>query len=260
MSQENSFTHLPPDGVSNNIAYSLKTSIGQRRGNMEDGAGVFESPVCTFAIVVDGAGGHALGELAAGIALRNLPEHLVQHLGETTAQNAVRASGREVSNEINSIPHDDPNHPPLAVMALALIDRRDWQLLVASIGDARAYLMRAGDLYRLTKDQSLVQVLVENGQITDEQRYTHPQRNVVTNSLGREYNPQKVSMQYGLDIYSGDLILVCSDGLWEMVRDEEIQTILSQDRPVKELAQMLVDAANRNGGADNISAAVLRIQ
>ena len=130
------------------------------------------------------------------------------------------------------------------------------RLLAANVGDSRIYLLRGRGLEQISRDHSLVGSLVEAGQITRAQVYDHPNRNLIYRSLGAgdEAEPEMRSVQLG----AGETVLLCSDGLWEMVRDDEIAAVLAQEPLPQGAAVRLVELANAHGGADNIAAVVLR--
>jgi serine/threonine protein phosphatase PrpC len=128
---------------------------------------------------------------------------------------------------------------------------------IANVGDSRTYLLRNGQLRAITKDHSLVARLVDAGHITPEQVYDHPQRNLIYRSLGAGHSTVEVDVFYQ-NLEPGDMLLLCCDGLWEMVREEELKRILSSDDSLESICQQLIDAANLGGGDDNITAVVVR--
>ena len=128
---------------------------------------------------------------------------------------------------------------------------------VAHVGDSRCYLVRDGELIRLTKDHSLVGELVDRGKLTEEQAETHPQRSVITRALGPEPNVQVDVVEDPAK--AGDLFMVCSDGLTSMVREPKLEPLLvGNDRPLDELGRELIAAANAAGGRDNITVVLFR--
>ena len=132
------------------------------------------------------------------------------------------------------------------------------QAFIANVGDSRTYLLRGGKLERLTQDHSLVERLVEAGQISRDQVYDHRQRNLIYRSLGAGHAEVEVDI-FTERLRPGDALLLCSDGLWEMVRDPQIESILNEVTDPAEACAVLVERANENGGEDNITAVLVRV-
>lgn len=129
---------------------------------------------------------------------------------------------------------------------------------IANVGDSRTYRLRGSEFTQLTKDHSLVARLVESKQIDKEDVYTHPQRNLIYRSLGAGHKNVEVDI-FHETLRAGDTLLLCSDGLWEMVRDEDIVKVLSEQSSPQQMCDTLITMANNNGGEDNISAVVVRV-
>jgi protein phosphatase len=132
-----------------------------------------------------------------------------------------------------------------------------WTAYIANVGDSRTYLLRDGKLEQLTTDHSLVAGLVAAGTIEPDEIYTHPQRNVIYRSLGSDPEVEVDIVRQPLQ--AGDRLLLCSDGLWEMVRDPEMAAVLDRTPDVWEACDQLVERANENGGPDNITAILVRV-
>src|SRR5437763_2480368 len=129
---------------------------------------------------------------------------------------------------------------------------------ILNVGDSRTYMMRGGQIYQLTNDDSLVGQLVAGGLISADEVYTHPQRSQIFRSLGDRLNVQIDIFKQQL--HPGDILLSCSDGLWEMVRDPQIESILNNAPDPQVACTQLIDAANANGGEDNVSAVVVFVR
>jgi protein phosphatase len=129
---------------------------------------------------------------------------------------------------------------------------------IANVGDSRTYLLRKGKLAPLTKDHSLVAKLVEARQITQDEVYTHPQRNLIYRSLGANHKTVEVDV-FHETLQTDDVLLLCSDGLWEMVRHQDLQKVLKDTNSPQKICDVLIDMANKNGGEDNITAVVVHI-
>lgn len=130
---------------------------------------------------------------------------------------------------------------------------------IANIGDSRTYLLRDGTLTALTKDHSLVARLVEAKQIEPEDIYTHPQRNLIYRSLGAGHKNVDPDV-FHVTLRPGDSLLLCSDGLWEMVRDQDLLKVLNENSNAQKICNILIDLANANGGEDNITAVFVQVR
>src|SRR3954466_13755243 len=129
---------------------------------------------------------------------------------------------------------------------------------IAHVGDSRCYVLRDGDLIRLTHDHSLVEELMRRGKLTAEQAESHPQRSVITRALGPEANVEVDVSPYPAK--GGDLFLLCSDGLTSMVHEPKLQPLMVDPRPLAELGRDLIAAANAAGGRDNITVVLFRLE
>jgi protein phosphatase len=132
------------------------------------------------------------------------------------------------------------------------------QAYIANVGDSRTYLLRDNQLQKLTEDHSLVAKLVESKQITDEEVYTHPQRNLIYRSLGAGHRNIEIDIFHQV-LRPGDKLLLCSDGLWEMVHHQDLQDLLNEQSNPQAICDKLITLANENGGEDNITAIVVNV-
>ncbi|GAC1402398.1 MAG: hypothetical protein NVS4B11_35920 [Ktedonobacteraceae bacterium] len=129
---------------------------------------------------------------------------------------------------------------------------------IANVGDSRTYLLRDKKLAPVTRDHSLVARLVESNQITADEIYTHPQRNLIYRSLGAGHKTVEVDI-FHETLLSGDTLLLCSDGLWEMVHEQDLLRLLREESSPQKICDRLIDLANTNGGEDNITAVVVHV-
>ncbi len=212
-------------------------------------------------IVCDGMGGHAAGEVASREAIKALDELLrAERLGQALAAGEESTKGllhealQQANDRVVSLGQENPSWSGMASTAvIAVLDGR--RLSVANLGDSRAYLVRDDDIRLLTKDHSVAAALMEQGQITPEQVRLHPLRNHLTLSLGI---PQAVAPAYSsVEVNSGDRIVLCSDGLWDMLTDAEIAQMATARSDPHETAKTLISAANAAGGLDNITVIVV---
>jgi PPM family protein phosphatase len=215
--------------------------------------------------VADGMGGHAAGEIASRLAVQSLANIAAPALVEllidseagitdaqlsAVAQQAVEQANRAVYEEGQRRGNDMGT---TLTFALVVGNR----CVVGNVGDSRTYLLRDGQLQRVSKDHSLVQRLVDLGQIEPEDVYTHPHRNAILRSLGERL---KVEIDlFALHLQPGDTLVCCSDGQWEMVRDSKMLEIIAAADP-RAAVDQLVAEANKNGGEDNITTIVVQFQ
>jgi PPM family protein phosphatase len=212
----------------------------------------------TVFAVADGMGGHQAGEVASDTALESLRK--LDGLDFESEQAAARALADAILEANRSVVSKADADPDLRGMgttltAVLLLGER---MLVAHVGDSRAYLLRDQGLSQLTTDHTLVEQLIRDGRLSREEAATHPQRSVITRAIGIEQSVEVDSMP-GLALQAGDQILLCSDGLTGPVSDEDIAEILATTPDGDAACQALIDAANEGGGPDNITVVLLRV-
>ena len=207
-------------------------------------------------VVADGVGGNKGGRRASHLAVTQLPRHYYGSPDADPAINlklAVQKTGQDILQEANANPEIGKMGCTVAAMVV-----KENTLTVTHVGDARAYLMREGQLRPLTKDHTWVQQQVDSGALTEEEARAHPNRNVITRSLGSASVPSPTVSQ-PVPLQNGDRLLLCSDGLSGPVSQSEITAVLNR-HPNPILANKeLVKLANRNGGPDNIAVVVVNI-
>ena len=223
------------------VRVGAASDIGRARQRNED-AFLTAPPVY---VVADGMGGHRGGEVASAIAIDVVAKTSAEPLPER-----IRDANRAVFDRQAG----DRSVAGMGTTVTAVeIDGRSVRL--AHVGDSRAYLLRDGQLRMLTEDHTLVQQMVDEGKISASDAHDHPQRNILTRVVG--VDPEVEVDEESLDVREGDRILLCSDGLTSMMRDESIHEILDGHADPQEAADALIDSANRAGGLDNITVVVL---
>jgi PPM family protein phosphatase len=228
-----------------------QTDTGRRRRQNED-AFVCEPPL--FA-VADGMGGAQAGELASRLAAAAIEEGGVAIQGEEGVAGVVRtANARIFEHSVR-----DPNAAGMGTTAtVALVDEEAETATLAHVGDSRAYRYRDGLLEQLTTDHSLVGELVRSGRLTEDEAAVHPHRSVITRALGTEADVDVDTLT--IDLRAGDLVLLCSDGLSAMVREDEIVRLLEAARSdPHDAAAALIAAANAAGGEDNVTVVLFEL-
>ncbi len=212
-----------------------------------------------FFVVTDGMGGHANGQMASSIAIQQLTDIVLPRLlaGETQIDSllveGIQSAHEAILQQNNQQP--EANAMGSLVTAALIIGAT---ATIANVGDSRTYLYRPGmGLQQITEDHSVVASMVEAGVIRPEDIYTHPKRNQVYRALGAIREPLVEVDLFTLTLEERDKLLLCSDGLWEMVRDPEIKCLLQANEEPAAIAHKLYEAALRGGGQDNIGVIVV---
>ena len=225
------------------------SDLGRQRQGNEDNYFV-RAPLF---VVADGMGGAQAGEVASEIAVRSFDEELPNGSLPEALVSVIEGANKRIHEKARA---DESLHGMGTTTTVAYLD--DDEVVIAHVGDSRAYLLRDGDLVRLTKDHSLVGELVARGKLTEEQAEQHPQRSVITRALGPEAN-----VQVDIDITpakAGDLFLLCSDGLTSMVHEPQLRPLFEEADSLETLGKRLIDAANAAGGRDNITVILFRLE
>jgi PPM family protein phosphatase len=225
------------------------TDTGRRRRRNED-AYVFEPPL--FAIA-DGMGGAQAGEVASRLAAAALKESGAETGGEERIYDLIQEANRRVYDRSST----DPSTSGMGTtITVALVE--NGNVAFGHVGDSRAYLIRDGRMEQITEDHSLVNELMKSGKLSREEAEAHPQRSVITRALGTD--PDVDVDTFTIEAQVGDVFLLCSDGLTDMVGEDEIFEVVDENRPDIDAAlKALVRAANRSGGEDNITVVAFEI-
>ncbi len=241
-----------------NYEFCLRTDPGLARENNEDAVSLDEST--RLGVLADGMGGYNAGEIASGMAAT----FIKSELGRWLAQAGRHANAREVrrameicvDNANRSIFNAANSNPLYSGMGTTLVLGvfQDSRLMLGHIGDSRCYRLRGLELAQLTKDHSLLQEQMDAGLITPEQAATSTNKNLVTRALGVEDAVLLEVNEHRVE--PGDLYVMCSDGLSDMIDDAAICEILKAEVSLEDKAVQLIEAANGNGGRDNISVLV----
>ena len=228
-----------------------KTDTGRQRHANEDS---YFARAPLFA-VADGMGGAQAGEVASRIAAGAF-ERRGRVSDEKPAEGQLEEIAQAANREIHQLAQEDSSRAGMGTTLTSAV-LRDDEVSLGHVGDSRAYVLRDGQLKRLTKDHSLVEELRRQGRLTEEQAEEHPQRSIITRALGPEPNVNVDTMTFPAK--DGDVFLLCSDGLTTMVSDDEIRQILTEARTLRSGVSKLIEAANRGGGRDNITAVAFRV-
>lgn len=229
--------------------YGSRTEIGNVREHNEDSLTVLPP---LFA-VADGMGGHEAGEVASEIAINTLNDLAPQTADAEALARAVMAANLNVIKA----PSNGIGREGMGTTLTAAILEKE-RLIIAQVGDSRAYLLHNGRLQQLTRDHSLMADMIEAGQLTEAEARVHPNRSVITRAIGSD--PHMQPDLYELNVETGDRLLLCSDGICTMIEDSTIQAIMRQAASAQECADQLVEAALDAGGFDNATAVVVDVE
>ncbi|HUJ56818.1 MAG TPA: Stp1/IreP family PP2C-type Ser/Thr phosphatase [Gaiellaceae bacterium] len=229
--------------------YAVASDTGRKRRRNEDNY-VVEPPL--FA-VADGMGGAQAGEVASKLAASALEGGAYGAGGLERVESLIQEANRRVYDRATT----DPAASGMGTtMTVALVE--GMTVVIGHVGDSRAYLLRGERMEQLTDDHSLVNELLKSGKLSEEEAQIHPQRSVITRAVGTD--PDVDVDAYPVDAEEGDIFLLCSDGLTDMVDDEDILDVLYRHRKDLDRAvRALVSAANRGGGEDNITVIAFRV-
>lgn len=245
------------------ITAILRTDTGRVRGHNEDFVSYWE-PQDREAekdngwlyIVADGVGGADAGEVASEMTTETTINHYLNNSDEPDWGQRLLNAMREANSALRQYVLERNDNTRMATTMVAAV-LQDNLAYIANVGDSRGYLWRNGRIEQITKDQSLVAKLVEEGAITEEEASSHPRRNVILYSLGSERSP-KIDL-FEQTLQKNDILFLCSDGLTRHVTDAEIALTLSEESP-EQAATSLIHKANERGGEDNISVAIIRYE
>jgi protein phosphatase len=235
------------------IEYGVRSDLGKIRASNEDS--FIANAKSAIFVVADGMGGHAAGEIASQIAASTVEEVLSGGGPEFTTEQLLQFAVLKANTSVYETQRVRPECRGMGSTLTVLVFREN-QYYVAQVGDSRAYLLRDGILNQLTQDHSLVWPLYKSAIITKDDISRHPQKNLITRSIGTQ--PQVEADLQNAEALEGDLYLLCSDGLTDVLSDQEILRLLAgENRTPQELSELLVNAANAGGGPDNITAVVV---
>jgi serine/threonine protein phosphatase PrpC len=239
------------------------SDIGCQRENNEDRYAYWE-PVADeefarkgrLAIVADGMGGHEGGQEASRIAVETIQEVFAETPGGDP-QSLLLTGFQTAHQRILQYADGHPGLHGMGTTATA-ISLLEHQLFYAHVGDSRLYLVRSGDISRVTHDHSYVGRLVENGVISSAEAETHPQRHILTAALGAGGEVSPETPQQPITLQKGDVLILCTDGLWSLLSENEIMNVVAGSEPA-EACQALIKMTKDRGGPDNITLQVLRV-
>lgn len=242
------------------MTFSAKTDIGQKRKINQDSFNCKAiGNSAAWMVVCDGMGGMAAGNVASDIAVKcltrcfeeNLPKKASPELIRSLLKSSILSANAAVFAKANE--NEELNGMGTTVVAAIIASGVCY---VAHAGDSRLYRMHKGVLSQVTTDHSIVQTMVDSGQLTEEQAKIHPNKNIITRALGVH---EDIEIDYTeFNVFEGDIIFLCTDGLTNCVDDEKIAQVLLKEE-FSDTAQKCVELANENGGNDNITFVAVKI-
>lgn len=237
----------------------FKSDKGLKRRNNEDACFVFLAD--KVYLVADGVGGGNAGEIASRTAVKEIANYIEDHpLAEATNKYAVvnylQACLDKTNEEIFEKARRYEENKGMATTA-AIVYIKGGKAYIANVGDSRVYLYRNGELVQLTEDHTYVNTLLNAGIISQEQAAVDERKNVITKALGAEDTVEPDFFQ--LEIVKNDILILCTDGLYDEVDERSMKTILEKDISMSDVCAEMVDAANKNGGHDNITIISIKV-
>lgn len=244
------------------ISFYGESDLGQRRTNNEDAfiAQTIWDDENVLAVAIDGVGGYDGGEIAAAIAKNTIVEYL-ENFSNGERANLLKQAVIEANNNIlKSRSESDEYKNMSCVLTAILVETKRGMIHMAHIGDTRLYQYHQGKITKLSHDHSLIGYREEVGELTEEEAMHHPQRNVIGRDVGSKYmemNTDLVEMET-FKLKSNSLLLLCSDGLSDMITSAMMTEILSKDISLKDKTKELINKANSEGGNDNITVVLVQ--
>ena len=231
------------------------TDPSSKRNNNQDSIFFSDEPVGSLPnlyIVADGMGGHRAGDKASRMAI----DITVEFIKKSTLENPIAILKRAMiyaNNEIYKSASKDPDLNGMGTTMVAAV-ALDGKLYVANVGDSRLYVV-GNEIKQITMDHSLVEEMIRSGELERKKGRNHPEKNIITKAMGSR--DEVIPDFFEIDMEPDDKYLLCSDGLSNMVEDDEIRDIVVDYKDIKDAARALVDRANYYGGSDNISVVIV---
>lgn len=232
------------------------TDAGKVREHNEDNLIILKNSNDEYLLAVaDGMGGHKAGEVASSIAIKYIEDNFKDSFGtKQDAINWLRESATNINDAIFAYTKEHVESKGMGTTLVASILTKEY-LLFANIGDSSGFVVKDDKLFKVTKDHTLVNLLVSTGELTPEQAKFHPRKNLLTRALGAN-DPIEIDI-FDVDNTINGLFL-CSDGLTNLVTDEQIEKVLNSNLSIEEQVEKLIKKSNMRGGTDNISIAYLK--
>lgn len=238
------------------IKTASRSDVGKKRQLNQDVVYSSELPVGNLPnlfIIADGMGGHKAGDYASRYAVDTIEKETLESL-EENPEIILQKAISKANKDIREISHQNPDMEGMGTTIVAATIYGKY-MKVANVGDSRLYIINGKKIKQITRDHSLVEEMVRIGELDRTSARNHPNKNIITRAVG--VTASVVADFFDVELKDGDVILMCSDGLSNMLEDEEIRMIACAQRDIIEKAEALVRAANNNGGKDNISLIII---
>lgn len=239
------------------MKYFYITDTGSVREHNEDSVTIVENSCGEYLMAVaDGMGGHRAGEVASNIVINHLTDTFLKNKELGTKEQAIDWLKNAVSESNQLIIEHTQDHPESTGMGTTIVTAllSKEYLLFGNIGDSSGFVIKDGELHKITNDHTLVNLLVKSGELTEEEAKEHPRKNVLMKALGATTTVEMDVFDVETDV---DGVLLCSDGLTNMLDNEQILKVLESDLTIQEKLNKLIVKCNNRGGTDNISIAYL---
>lgn len=241
----------------NIVDFGNATDKGKIRDINEDYYAFYPlSEDSVLAIVCDGMGGHKAGEIASHEAVDTIYNHFKTTSNKKSTIEDLRSAFLEANDKIFHLSTINPEQSGMGTTAVVILIKNDIAYL-AHVGDSRIYRVRGSKIKQLTKDNSYVQQMLDNGLIHSDEAKKHPKRNIILKAIGIE-NHIEPEISEPISILKDDIFILCTDGLTEYLQDKEIKDFVLNHNPNK-ASQLMVDLANKRGGKDNITVQIIKI-
>lgn len=240
------------------MEFSYLTDPGKVRPHNEDSVTIVKNINEEILLAVaDGMGGHKGGEIASSIAINHIGKRFTEINTVGSKEDAINFL-KEIVSEANTLIYkytkDNPESEGMGTTLVMALLTKEF-LLYGNIGDSSGFALKKGNLYKITNDHTLVNLLVKSGELTEEEAKNHPRKNVLMRALGANMTVEMDVFDVERDVEG---IFLCSDGLTNMLDNEQIEYVLNSDIPIDDKLQKLINKANNRGGTDNISIAYLK--
>jgi serine/threonine protein phosphatase PrpC len=238
--------------------YRSLTNVGKVRKANEDSCGEFKTPHGTLLIVCDGMGGHVGGAVASSTAVEKVYEYINNRDSSLGYQTLLNQAIIFANEQVFGLSTVKPELKGMGTTCVVVLISDSGLVYYAHVGDSRLYLLRDKGIKRVTTDHSLVQLLHDQGQITEDEMETHPNKNQILKAIGTDFDLRPEVCKEPMQMFENDILLICSDGLCGMVHDRDIARITYANiSNLENATQLLIDEANNNGGKDNITATLV---